>query len=264
MIDIVHLLAPNPGTFTGAGTNTYVLRGESDAVILDPGPVIASHRDLIVEAVGDLPVSAVVVTHTHPDHAPMANPLAREYSTSTVGYAHGPEFRADRQVGDGDTVEVGGSTLEVLFTPGHADDHICLLMDTTLFSGDHIIGGSTVMVQDLTRYLASLERLRPVALTSVLPGHGPKIENPHEVIDYYISHRLEREREIVAALEDGAGTVGAVVTSVYADVPEDLHRVAAVSVAAHLRKLVDDGSVVFSTDDATDLWESLISMVATP
>ena len=117
------------------------------------------------------------------------------------------------------------------------------------------------MIQDLTRYLASLERLQSVSLSKLLPGHGQEIDNPQEVIDYYISHRMEREREIVHALQDGAGSVGDIVIEVYKDVPEELHRVAALSVAAHLRKLTHDGLITFGGDDASDLWGSLVEMV---
>lgn len=260
-MNIVHLLAPNPGLFTGAGTNTYVLGGRTRALVIDPGPVISEHRDRILEAIGDRRTAAIIVTHTHPDHAPLANPLGLEVDAPVYGFAPGPDFVPTDLVHDGDQIEVEGETLEVLYTPGHADDHICLLLGTTMFTGDHIIGGSTVMIQDLTRYLASLERLQSVSLSKLLPGHGQEIDNPQEVIDYYISHRMEREREIVHALQDGAGSVGDIVIEVYKDVPEELHRVAALSVAAHLRKLTHDGLITFGGDDASDLWGSLVEMV---
>jgi len=254
-MNIVHLLAPNPGLSTGAGTNTYVVGGRTRAVVIDPGPVLLEHRDRILEAIGDRRTVAIVVTHTHPDHAPLANPLGLEVDAPVYGFAPGPDFAPTDLVGDGDHIEVEDETLEVLYTPGHADDHICLLLGTTMFTGDHIIGGSTVMIEDLTRYLASLERLQSVSLSKLLPGHGPEIDNPQEVIDYYISHRMEREREIVH------GSVGDVVIEVYKDVPEELHRLAALSVAAHLRKLTDDGVITFGGDDASDLWGSLVEMV---
>ncbi len=262
-MNVAHLLAPNPGPFTGAGTNTYVVGGERSAVIIDPGPVIADHRDRIVELVGQRRTVGVIVTHTHPDHAPMANPLGSELNAPVLGYAPGPDFVPTDRISEGDRVAVDGETLEVLYTPGHSDDHICLLFGTTLFTGDHVIGGSTVVVEDLRRYLASLERLRSVALSRLMPGHGSIIDNPYEVIDYYIAHRLEREAEIVKALAAGAGSVGAVVGAVYEDVPEELHRVAAYSVAAHLRKLTDDGVVTFDDEAASDLWGALVAMVRT-
>jgi glyoxylase-like metal-dependent hydrolase (beta-lactamase superfamily II) len=129
----------------------------------------------------------------------------------------------------------------VLATPGHSDDHLCFEVDRALFSGDHIIGGSSVMVEDLARYLESLRKLRPLDLERVYPGHGDEIERPAETIDWYIAHRLQREREIIAALEGGASTVAEVVEVVYADVDASLHPLAAISVAAHLRKLEEAG-----------------------
>ena len=260
-MNIAHLLAPNPGLFTGAGTNTYVVGGDERALVIDPGPVINEHFDRIVETIAGRETVGVVVTHSHPDHAPLANPLGEELNAPVYGFAPGPDFLPTDLVGEGDLINLGDEVLEVVYTPGHSDDHICLLLGTSLFSGDHIIGGSTVMIDNLSRYLASLEKLRPMALSKLLPGHGPEIDDPASVIDYYISHRREREDEIVLALENGARSVGAVVTNVYQDVPEELHRIAALSVAAYLRKLTDDGLVVFSDDSASELWDTLVGMV---
>ncbi|MDH3192953.1 MAG: MBL fold metallo-hydrolase, partial [Acidimicrobiia bacterium] len=244
-MNIAHLLAPNPGVFTGAGTNTYVVGGDRRALVIDPGPVINEHFERIVETIGGRETVGVVVTHTHADHAPLANPLGAELGAPVYGFAPGPDFMPTDLVGEGDRIGVEDEFLEVVYTPGHSDDHICLLLGTNLFSGDHIIGGSTVMIDNLSKYLASLEKLRPMALSKLLPGHGPAMDDPAVVIDYYVSHRRERENEIVLALENGARSVGAVVTDVYRDVPEELHRIAALSVAAHLRKLTDDGEVTF-------------------
>ncbi len=260
-MDIAHLLAPNPGLFTGAGTNTYIVGDERDVVVIDPGPIDSQHQDRIIAAIGDRRTRAIIVTHTHSDHAPLANPLGHELDAPSLGFAAGPQFDPSELIGEGHMIAVAGEQLEVLYTPGHADDHICLLFGTTMFSGDHIIGGSTVMIEDLTRYLASLERLRTVELSKLMPGHGPQIDNPQEVIDHYISHRLEREREIVSAVKIGAGSVGEVVSAVYADVPSELHRIAAFSVAAHLRKLVQDEVVTFTDTDGIDLWDALVKMV---
>lgn len=260
-MNIAHLLAPNPGLFTGTGTNTYVVGGDRRALVIDPGPVINEHFDRIVETIADRETIGVVVTHTHTDHAPLANPLGKALEAPVFGFAPGPDFIPTELVGEGDQIVLEDDLIEVVYTPGHSDDHICLLLGTTLFSGDHIIGGSTVMIDNLSRYLASLEKLRPMALSKLLPGHGPQIDDPAGVIDYYISHRREREHEIVLALENGAESVGAVVTNVYQDVPEEMHRIAALSVAAHLRKLTDDGLVTFSDDSASDLWDTLVGMV---
>lgn len=257
---IESLLAPNPGLFTGPGTNTYLIRSGDMVAVIDPGPVIADHRAAIEAAVGEAEVKAIIVTHTHPDHAPLANPLARQYSVPAVGYAAGPEFEPDLIVEDGDTIQVGDTPLDVLYTPGHADDHICLRAGRFLFTGDHIMGGSTVMVEDLVAYLDSLARLRKVEIDRMFPGHGPEIDNPDEIIEQYIDHRLDREQQIIAAVQSGAASIGAVVEDVYADVDQALHRIAAMSVAAHLRKLHQEGILHF--EQREELWDSLVQLAA--
>ncbi len=256
---VQRVLAPNPGPFTGEGTNTYVIEDAGEVVIVDPGPVISQHAEAIVAAVGDARVVAVVVTHTHIDHAPLANPLADDFGVLAMGHSSSAEFTPDEQLAEGSTVEVGGTRLRVLFTPGHSDDHLCFLAGATMFSGDHIIGGSTVMVQDLAAYMRSLQRLRDVTLEKLHPGHGPDIDNPHEIIEYYIEHRLERELQVIQAIRDGAASIGAIVEDVYADVDRALHPVAAHSVAAHVGKLVQDGRVTFA--QTGELWGSLVRLL---
>lgn len=258
-MEIQRILAPNPGLFTGPGTNTYLLGSSSDAVIIDPGPIDRRHEEAILAAVDGSNVSGVLVTHSHPDHAPLANPLGAELDVPVYGYEPGPDFTPDQLLVEGDTVDVDGRTLRVLHTPGHSSDHLCFLAGDLLFTGDHIMGGSTVVVEDMVAYLASLRRLGEISLRRLYPGHGPVMDDPQGVIDEYISHRLEREEQIVRALQAGAGTVGAVVENVYADVDPALHPLAAHSVAAHLNKLVSEGRVHFG--DSSDLWEALVGML---
>ena len=241
------MLAPNPSSFTGPGTNTYVVGDGDRVVILDPGPVEVSHEKAVVAVVAGRRVDCVVVTHTHPDHAPLANPLARAYGVAAAGYAPGPDFDPDRLLADGDLVTVGGADLEVVFTPGHSADHLCFRAGGFLFTGDHIMGGSSVVVEDLGAYMRSLERLAGLRLDRLFPGHGPEIERPAEVISWYIAHRRQREEQILAAIRSGAGTVGGIVDIVYVDVDVSLHPAAAFSVEAHLRKLTEDGVIRFAS-----------------
>ncbi len=243
---ITRVLAPNPGLFTGPGTNTYVVTAGGEVAVIDPGPRAADHLAAIREAIGaDRPV-AVLVTHTHPDHAPAANPLAAALGVPALGAAPGPDFAPDRVLGDGDTVAVGGVLLEAVATPGHTPDHLCFRLGDELFTGDHIMGGSTVVIDDLAAYLNSLRRLLPLGLRRLHPGHGPVIDDPDGTIREYLDHRLARERQVLDALAGGAGTVGEVVAAVYADVDSALHPIAAFSVAAHLRKLAAEGRVSFA------------------
>lgn len=258
-MDYQVLLAPNPGLFTGPGTNTYVLRESGRALIVDPGPIENGHELPLLEATDADEVVGVLVTHSHPDHAPLANPIGKTLGVPVYGHSPGPQFDPDLLLADGDLVSLGESGVEVVHTPGHANDHLCFLVGDLLFTGDHIMGGSTVVVEDMLAYLASLQRLAGMQIRRLLPGHGPEMDDPYGVIDEYITHRLEREMQILAAIERGATSVGTVVEDVYRDVDRALHPLAAHSVAAHLRKLVVEGRVVFS--EQTDLWSSLVRMI---
>lgn len=252
---VERILAPNPGPFTGPGTNTYLVGDEGGLAIIDPGPIEAHHEQAIVAAIGHRVVTAVVVTHTHPDHAPLANPLARNLGVVAMGYDVGPDFTPDVRLADGSAAPAGGLDLVAVHTPGHADDHLCLRCGDVLFTGDHIMGGSSVMVDEVGPYMESLERLQHLDLRRLYPGHGPEMDAPSEVISWYLAHRRQREREILAAVRSGMNTIGAVVELVYADVDESLYPLAARSVAAHLRKLHDEGLVELGGND----WISEVS-----
>jgi len=252
---IRRILANNPGPFTGPGTNTWIVDDNDAFVVIDPGPVDESHRDRILEHSANLRPVGVLVTHTHPDHAPMANPLARELGTPAVGYSPGPEFDPDVLVGEGSVVDVGAARLTVIHTPGHADDHVCFRIGGVLFTGDHIMGGSSVMVEDMGSYLASLTRLRGTGLTRLHPGHGDDMDDPDQVIDWYLAHRRQRHEEILAAIRDGATTTDDVVETIYQDVDPALHPLAARSVEAHLRLLFEEGRIASTRPDLIALPE---------
>lgn len=240
-LSIARVLAPNPGPFTGPGTNTWVVSANGEALVIDPGPRIASHEKEILKTIGSLTTVAVVVTHGHEDHAPLANPLARELGVAAHGSGTAPDFEPDELLTESSVLDFGGQTLRVVDTPGHSDDHLCFRIDRVLFSGDHIMGGSSVMIEDLGRYLDSLRKLQHFELDRIYPGHGDEIERPQETIDWYLAHRLQREAEILRAMDDGARTVEEIVEVVYAEVEPTLHPLAAISVAAHLRKLEESG-----------------------
>jgi glyoxylase-like metal-dependent hydrolase (beta-lactamase superfamily II) len=244
------LLANNPGPFTGPGTNTWILDdGNGRVVIIDPGPLDRVHEEKILARVNDREVSSVVVSHTHEDHAPMANPLSRELSVPAIGYAPGPQFDPDQVVDDGASISCGELALEVVFTPGHSDDHLCFRVGNVLFSGDHIIGGSSVMVEAMGPYLQSLEKLKGTGLERLYPGHGDEIDKPDEVIDWYLAHRLQRHQEVLDAIIAGATTAEEVLEIVYRDVDKRLHPLAERSVKAHLTLLNDEGRIALHRDD---------------
>ena len=211
---VERVLAPNPGPFTGPGTNTYVISSAGRVAVLDPGPVIAEHIAAIEEALGTLEPQAVLVTHTHPDHAPAANTLGEELGVEVLGFAPGPEFTPSRTLANGDRIAVGEVSLVAVHTPGHTPDHLCYRIADVVFTGDHIMGGSTVLIEDATAYMDSLKRVAALHPVHLYPGHGPELFDASAAITAYIEHRLEREREIVAAVGAGAGTIADIVAVV--------------------------------------------------
>lgn len=246
---IDRVLANNPGPFTGPGTNTWILDDDSGSVVvIDPGPVDTRHATAIMKTVGHRTVEAVLVTHTHSDHAPMANPLAKDLGVPAIGHAPGPNFDPGIRLLDGATYDVGSLDLVVVHTPGHADDHLCFRAGNVLFTGDHIMGGSSVMVDQMGPYLSSLRKLQGTGLERLYPGHGDEMADPDEVIDWYIAHRMQRHDQILDAISRGAGSIPDIVEVVYADVDSSLHPLAARSVEAHVELLTDEGRIALEND----------------
>ena len=248
---LTRLTAPNPGVMTGPGTNTYLV-GSADLAVVDPGPDDPGHLAAVEEAARGLggAVRWVLVTHTHPDHAPGAARLAARTGAQVIGFGPKAGFVPDRTVGDGWVLDGGTSALTALHTPGHASDHLCWLLKDAriLLSGDHVMDRVTVVISppdgDMAAYLANLQRLLDLdpALTAIAPGHGRLLGRPAEVVSAVIAHRLAREARVAAALADaGEATVDELVARVYADVDPALHAIARASLWAHLRKLVADG-----------------------
>lgn len=261
---VQRIVAPNPSVMTGPGTNTYLV-GTSEVAVIDPGPDIPEHLEAIVAA-GEGRIRWIAVTHTHSDHSPGAEPLRDRLGprVEMVGYDARDGFSPDRSLADGDVVEGAGFRLRVLHTPGHASNHLCFLFEEEkmLFSGDHIMSGSTVVIGppdgDMAAYLVALDRVRSVGATTIAPGHGDVIHDPGAKIDEYISHRLAREQAVATALAAAARptTVDELVRVVYSDVSETLHPIARFSLWAHLRKLVDDGRAeAADVDDLSTTWE---------
>lgn len=249
---VERLVAPNPGIMTGPGTNTYFI-GDDRVIVLDPGPAIEEHVEAIRAHAGTR-LEAIVVTHTHTDHSPAARLLAAATGVPVMGRPApaGPhqdaQFTADRVLADGDTVAVGGAELRVLQTPGHASNHVCFLLAAQgmLFTGDHIINGSTVVIDppdgDMAAYLDSLERLKQEPVRVIAPGHGELIDAPRAALDWLTAHRLKRERRVIEAIARHRGlTLTELIPHVYEDVDARLYPIAERSLLAHLLKLAAEG-----------------------
>ena len=244
--------------FTGPGTNSYIISSDGVAVVLDPGPVIPSHLVGIERALEGLEPLAVLVTHTHPDHAPAANVLAARLGVPAMGHSAGPEFEPTHTVADGDMVEVGDVALVAVHTPGHTQDHMCYRVGGVLFTGDHIMGGSTVLIEDASAYLRSLRKVESIAPRHLYPGHGPEIPEATAAISEYIEHRLRREREIVAAIGAGAATADEIVAVVYAGLDPGLRAAAAAQVVVQLQKLGVDGVITLDRDEHGGLTAAVV------
>ena len=249
---VVRLTAPNPGMMTGPGTNTYVL-GHKRFTVLDPGPDDATHIERILEITGGA-IDQVVVTHTHLDHSPATTALkartgCRVYGQpAPAGASQDPAFAPDEEPVNGDLIETDAGALKALHTPGHASNHLCYLLveQALLFSGDHIMQGSTVVINppdgDMKAYLESLYDLLAEPVRYIAPAHGFLMGRPESVIDYLITHRLAREHKIARVLRHlSPATLKALTAKAYDDVPAALHGVAARSALAHLLKLETDG-----------------------
>jgi glyoxylase-like metal-dependent hydrolase (beta-lactamase superfamily II) len=252
------ILAPNPGVMTGPGTNTYLV-GIDEVVVLDPGPDEDGHLDAILGCGGDR-IRWVVCTHTHPDHHPLTARLAKATGAEVLAYDSRDGLAVDRELRDGDLIEATEFRLRAVHTPGHASNHLCFLVEEErlLFSGDHVMQGSTVVIAppdgDMAEYLVSLHRLRSLRppLRAIAPGHGHLIEDPATALDELIAHRLERERQVLATLDGlgGRATPAELAAVIYPDLVEELVPRARQTVHAHLRKLGDEGRV--GSDDPDD------------
>jgi glyoxylase-like metal-dependent hydrolase (beta-lactamase superfamily II) len=237
--DVVLVRADNPGPFTLSGTNTWVV-GRDPCWVVDPGPAIDAHLAAIEAEVGARGgTGGIVLTHDHPDHAEAAPELADRLGARVAA------TRAPRAVPIADGDRVGPFT--VVATPGHAPDHVALVAGGVCFTGDAILGeGSVFIAPDpgaLSGYLAALERLQEMELAALCPGHGPVVDDPAAKIGEYLAHRRERERRVIAALAAGRRSVDELLDEVWDDAPAVLRPAAAVTLAAHLDKLEEEGQL---------------------
>ncbi|PZT72649.1 MULTISPECIES: MBL fold metallo-hydrolase [unclassified Streptomyces] len=252
----VNVLAPNPSAMTLDGTNTWIVaEPDSDlAVVIDPGPLDETHLRAVVDTAerAGRRVALTLLTHGHPDHAEGAARFAE--LTGTKVRALDPEMRlGDEGLGTGDVITTGGLEMYVVPTPGHTADSLSfhLPADRAVLTGDTILGRGTTLVAHpdgrLGDYLDSLRRLRSLTVDdgvhTVLPGHGPVLEDAQGAVEFYLAHRAHRLAQVETAVETGYRTSAEVVAHVYADVDRSLWPAAELSVRAQLEYLVEHGLI---------------------
>lgn len=265
------IVAPNPSPMTYRGTNTYLL-GTSEIAVIDPGPQSAAHLDAILGALEyGQKITHLIVTHAHLDHSPLAGALQK--ATGAETYAFGPahagrseimqalartglvgggegidiDFAPDVEVKDGDVIHAADWQLDVIHTPGHIGNHICLGWNDHCFTADHVMGWASSLVSppdgDLTDFMASCARLQMRGWQAFFPGHGEMIANPKARLAWLIAHRKSREAAILEALQGGDADAHSLARTIYTDTPDRLMNAAARNVLAHLIDLKGKGLV---------------------
>ena len=263
-VDIVHdqpaelsplvrrITASNSSVMTGPGTNTYLV-GRGQIAVIDPGPLDDTHIDAILQACAGK-LRWVLVTHTHPDHSPGAKRLAEITGAQVLGNVIADDGRQDtsfqpaRGFLHDEIFATDEFRLRALATPGHVGNHVCFLLEDEglLFTGDHIMQGSTVVITppngDMKDYLESLELLLNYPVRALAPAHGQLILDPAGEIRGLVAHRLAREAKVVEVLrQQRRGSLDELTPLVYNDVNPGLHPIARYSLWAHLIKLRKDG-----------------------
>ena len=260
---IKRITAANGSVFTGPGTNTYLV-GNEDVTVIDPGPAMEEHIDVILAASEN--IKQILVTHTHPDHSPGTRLLQQKLDVPAFGMLtessknQDMTFSPERILKDGEVLDTEEYSLEVVHTPGHASNHLCFILreEKFIFTGDHVMSGSTVVIGppdgSMKQYIDSLNKLKNYDMEKMAPGHGDILESPYQVADWIINHRLKREEKVFSALKDATrGTPESLVEKVYADVDSSLFPIAKASLLAHLIKLEEDQ--VISKEGEEYIWE---------
>jgi glyoxylase-like metal-dependent hydrolase (beta-lactamase superfamily II) len=257
---VARLLAPNPSAFTFRGTGVYIVGARDSVAVIDPGPDLPEHVAALKRTLDGRKVSHILITHTHKDHSPAAQPL-KEWSGAKT-YAFGPHvetndveeggdrlFMPDVRLRDGDEIAGADFTFTCVFTPGHTSNHMCyaLAEEKSLFTGDHVMGWSTSVIAppdgNMGDYLRSLEKLIARGDTLLYPTHGSPITQPAPFLRALITHRRMREGQIASCLARGDDDIPAIVARLYAGLAPMLVKAAELTVLAHLEHMMEDGRV---------------------
>ena len=279
---IRRIVANNPNFFSYFGTNTYIL-GKGEVALVDPGPDNPEHIDAIVKSLSGEVITHILITHTHLDHWPAYKSLQQKYGAKTYGYFNPKDrtlsrgldpteiaiatnqerydetgFIPDVHISHGDVIEGNGWSVECVFTPGHASNHMCyqLREENALLSGDHVMGWSTSVISppsgNMEHYMESLYLLLKRDDGLYWPAHGPGITDTKNYVQSFIEHRKDREQEIIDQLEKGVATIPEMVSHIYRDVPDFLHPAAQRSVLAAIVYMVKRGIITCDGEASAD------------
>jgi glyoxylase-like metal-dependent hydrolase (beta-lactamase superfamily II) len=258
---IVRVTAPNRGPYTFTGTNSYVL-GAEKLVVVDPGPADPAHLSALKAAIGERPVEAILLTHTHKDHSALTPLLRaatrapvwfegrhrrsrrrRPFEVDWVARESDSALRPDRELHDGEVLDIAGARIEVIATPGHCANHLCFGLAGTsyLLSGDHVMGWNSTMIAvpdgSMSDYLASLNKLIALPYSQYLPGHGGPIADGRETARALGQHRELRNKQVVEAVRKGARTITDLTKTIYPRLDLKLLPAARMTLAAHIEYL---------------------------
>lgn len=274
-IKVSPLLAHNPSPFTFEGTITHII-GTKKIIILDPGPKISSHLLNIEKQIDGREVAAILVTHTHLDHSPLATLLKKKvnapimgcmpykstsFNSTSVGLdaSHDQTYRPDKILTDGDVLDFGELSLEVVNTPGHSANHICFAIKNKniMFSGDHVMGWSTTIVAppdgNMAEYINSLDKILKRDEDYYIPAHGNPITNAKKYTQKLKGHRLQREALIIESMKKYSSkktiSLEELLDYVYTEVPQKLKFAASLSLKSHLIKLINENKVIEVKND---------------
>lgn len=265
------IVAPNPSPMTYRGTNTYLV-GHTALAVVDPGPDIPAHLEAIMDAVSAQQcISHIIVTHTHLDHAPLAHPLANATGAPILAFGAATDGRSpamqslvngglvgggegldksfvpDVRVSHGDLIRGADWQLDVIHTPGHLGNHICLGLGDACLTADHVMGWASSLVSppdgDLTDFMTSCHKLRNRNWRVFYPGHGAPVTDPAARLDWLTAHRLARETAILSALDAGPATAAEIAETVYIDTSVALLPAATRNVLAHLIDLLNRSKI---------------------